>query len=105
MINDLLVSLSPRIDHARVVALIQKSNNLPLIKPYLISAQQTNNPAINAAYNDLLIETEDYKSLRDSIDNFNNIDHLGLAQRLEKHELMEFRRIAALLYKVLLIIL
>ncbi len=40
MINDLLVSLTPRIDHTRVVQLFQKSNNLPLIKPYLISVQK-----------------------------------------------------------------
>nr|KAJ3422166.1 hypothetical protein HK105_000871 [Polyrhizophydium stewartii] len=95
MINDLLVVLTPRIDHTRVVQLFQKTNNLPLIKPYLISAQQANNAAINTAYNDLLIEEEDFKSLRDSIENFDNFDNLALAQRLEKHELLEFRRIAA----------
>ena len=52
---------------------------------------------MNTAYNDLLLEEEDYKSLRDSMDHFDNI---ALAQRLEKHELLEFRRIAAHLYKV-----
>ncbi|KAJ3163550.1 hypothetical protein HDU86_000131 [Geranomyces michiganensis] len=98
-ITDLLTVLTPRIDHTRVVQMFQKSNNLPLIKPYLISVQQANNQAVNTAYNDLLIEEEDYKSLRDSIDNFDNFDNLALAQRLEKHELLEFRRIAAHLYK------
>ncbi|KAJ3329008.1 hypothetical protein HDU76_008837 [Blyttiomyces sp. JEL0837] len=87
------------IDHTRVVQMFQKSNNLPLIKPYLIAVQQANNQAVNNAYNDLLIEEEDYKSLRDSIDHFDNFDAIGLAQRLEKHELLEFRRIAAHLYK------
>lgn len=52
------------------------------------------------AYNDLLIEEQDTKALRDSIDHFDNFDNLALAQRLEKHELVEFRRIAAVLYKV-----
>jgi clathrin heavy chain len=37
--------------------------------------------------------------LRTSIDAFDNFDTIVLAQRLEKHELIEFRRIAAYLYK------
>ncbi|KAI8818504.1 uncharacterized protein EV422DRAFT_537294 [Fimicolochytrium jonesii] len=99
LINDLLTVLTPRVDHTRVVQMFQKGNNLPLIKPYLISVQQANNQAVNTAYNDLLIEEEDYKSLRDSIDNFDSFDNIALAQRLEKHELLEFRRISAHLYK------
>ena len=55
---------------------------------------------MNDAYNDLLIEEEDYKTLRDSIDSFDNFNNVNLAQRLEKHELLEFRRLAAHLYKV-----
>ncbi|CAG8591960.1 6823_t:CDS:10 [Funneliformis caledonium] len=99
LLNDLLVVLTPRIDHTRVVQMFKKSDNLPLIKSYLISVQETNNEAVNNAYNDILIEEEDYKSLRDSIDNFDRFDNIDLAQRLEKHELLEFRRIAAHLYK------
>jgi hypothetical protein len=56
--------------------------------------------AVNDAYNDLLIEEEDYKTLRDSIDSFDNFDSIGLAWRLEPHTLLEFRRLAAHLYKV-----
>jgi len=82
-----------------VVSIFEKSDNIPLIKSYLISVQQVNNKAVNTAYNDLLIEEEDYKSLRDSIDHFDNFDNIALAQRLEKHELLEFRRIAAHLFK------
>ncbi|KAJ3294084.1 hypothetical protein HK104_003936 [Borealophlyctis nickersoniae] len=99
LINDLLTVMTPRVDHTRVVQMFQKTNNLPLIKPYLIAVQQANNQAVNNAYNELLIEEEDYKSLRDSIDHFDHFDNLALAQRLEKHELLEFRRIAAHLYK------
>ncbi|CAG8432851.1 7339_t:CDS:10 [Diversispora eburnea] len=99
LLNDLLAVLTPRIDHTRVVQMFQKSDNLPLIKSYLISVQETNNEAVNIAYNDILIEEEDYKSLRDSIDSFDRFDNIKLAQRLEKHELLEFRRIAAHLYK------
>lgn len=46
-----------------------------------------------------MIEDEDYKTLRDSTDSQDAFDLLGLAARLEKHELLEFRRLAAHLYK------
>lgn len=49
--------------------------------------------------NGLLIDEEDYQGLRTSIDAFDNFDTISLAQRMEKHELIEFRRIAAYLYK------
>ncbi|KAH8116430.1 clathrin heavy chain [Phellopilus nigrolimitatus] len=99
LLNDLLTVLSPRIEHTRVVRLFQRSDNVPLIKPYLIAVQRLNVEAVNEAYNDLLIEEEDYKTLRDSIDSFDNFNNLQLAKRLEKHELLEFRRLAAHLYK------
>lgn len=102
LLTDLLTVLTPIIDHTRVVRMFQRddNDNVPLIKSYLISVQQHNIEAVNDAYNDLLIEEEDYKTLRDSIDNFDNFDNLKLAARLEKHELLEFRRLAAHLYKV-----
>jgi len=100
LINDLLTALVSKVDQNRVVSMFQKSDNLPLIRPYLVSVQHINNPAVNNAYNELLIEEEDYKTLRDSIDNFDAFDNVGLAQKLEKHELLEFRRISAHLYKV-----
>lgn len=99
LITDLLQALIPRIDVSRVVRMFQKSDNLPMIKPFLVSVQEQNLSAVNNAYHDLLIEEEDYKSLRDSVDNFDKYDPLDLAQRLEKHELIFFRQIAAHLYK------
>lgn len=39
------------------------------------------------------------QALRTSIDAYDNFDNITLAQRLEKHELIEFRRIAAYLFK------
>lgn len=72
---------------------------MQLVKPYLRSVQSLNNKAINEALNGLLIDEEDYQGLRTSIDAFDNFDNIGLAQKLEKHELTEFRRIAAYLYK------
>lgn len=102
LITDLLTVLALRIDHTRVVKMFssEDNDNVPLIKSYLIAVQQRNIEAVNDAFNDLLIEEEDYKTLRDSIDSFDNFDNLKLARRLEKHELLEFRRLAAHLYKV-----
>jgi len=74
-------------------------DHIPLIRAYLIAVQHLNIEAVNDAYNDLLIEEEDYKTLRDSIDSFDNFNNIGLAQRLETHGLLEFRRLAAHLYK------
>jgi len=47
----------------------------------------------------LLIEEEDWQGLRTSIDAYDNFDNIALAQQLEGHPLIEFRRIAAYLFK------
>ncbi|XP_040859504.1 clathrin heavy chain 2 [Ochotona curzoniae] len=99
LINDLLLVLSPRMDHTRTVGFFSKVGHLPLVKPYLQSVQSHNNKSVNEALNHLLTEEEDYQGLRASIDAYDNFDNIGLAQRLEKHQLIEFRRIAAYLYK------
>jgi len=99
LLTDLLTALIPRIDHARVVRMFRQIDHIPLIRAYLIAVQHLNIEAVNDAYNDLLIEEEDYKTLRDSIDSFDNFNNISLAQRLERHELLEFRRLAAHLYK------
>ncbi|CAB1322090.1 unnamed protein product [Coregonus sp. 'balchen'] len=65
----------------------------------ILSVQSHNNKGVNEALNNLLTDEEDYQGLRASIDAYDNFDTFGLAQRLEKHELIEFRRIAAYLYK------
>ncbi len=39
------------------------------------------------------------QALRESVTTYDNFDQLSLAAKLEKHDLMEFRRIAALIYK------
>jgi len=101
LLNDLLTVLVKRIDHARVVRMFKKHDhdNVPLIRSYLISVQPQNLEAVNDAYNDLLIEEEDYDTLRVSIDAYDNFDALALASRLKDHELLEFRRLAAHLYR------
>ncbi|KAI0641858.1 clathrin heavy chain [Trametes meyenii] len=99
LLTDLLSVLIPRIDHGRVVRMFQQIDHIPLIRSYLIAVQHLNIEAVNDAYNNLLIEEEDYKTLRDSIDSFDNFNNMKLARELEKHELLEFRRLAAHLYK------
>lgn len=101
LLTDLLTVLTPRIDHTRVVRMFnhQDNDNLPLIKPYLVSVQHLNIEAVNDAYNNVLIDEEDYNTLRDSIDSFDRFDPIVLASKLEKHPLLEFRRLAAHLYK------
>ncbi|KAL1972352.1 hypothetical protein VTN31DRAFT_6766 [Thermomyces dupontii] len=99
LLTDLLQVLTPRIDVSRVVRIFQASDNIPLIKPFLLSVQHQNKRAVNDAVNDLLIEEEDYKTLRDSVENYDNYDAVELAQRLEKHDLVFFRQIAANIYR------
>ncbi|KAI9701356.1 MAG: hypothetical protein M1820_006578 [Bogoriella megaspora] len=99
LLTDLLQALTPRIDVNRVVRMFEKSDNIPLIKPFLLNVQSQNKKAVNNAINDLLIEEEDYKTLRDSVENYDNYDPVDLAQRLEKHELVFFRQIAANIYR------
>jgi len=99
LLTDLLQGLTARIDVNRVVRMFQKSDNLPLIKPFLLNVQTQNKRVVNEAINDLLIEEEDYKTLRDSVENYDNYEPVELASRLEKHDLVFFRQIAASIYR------
>lgn len=99
LLTDLLQALTPRIDVNRVVKMFEKSDNIPIIKPFLLNVQSQNKRSVNNAIHDLLIEEEDYKTLRDSVENQDNFDAVELAQRLEKHDLVFFRQIAAQIYR------
>ena len=99
LLTDLLQALAPRVDTNRVVRLFEKSDNLPLIKSFLLNVQSQNKRIVNDAINDLLIEEEDHKTLKDSVENFDNYDPVALASRLEKHDLVFFRQIAAQIYR------
>merc|ERR1711976_245553 len=98
-VNSLLNTIAAKVDHARVVQQVRKSGHLPLILPYLKQVQQHNIATVNEAINEIYVEAEQYEELRSSIEDFENIDQIALAQKLEKHELMEMRRISALVYK------
>jgi len=96
---DLLKVVKGRLDNARVVADIGKRKQLPLIREYLEEVQEGNVKQVNNALNNLYVEEGLEEKLRDSINNFDAFDQLGLAQTLEKHESLEFRRIAAAIYR------
>lgn len=99
LLTDLLQSLTARVDVSRVVRMFEKSDNIPLIKPFLLSVQNQNKKAVNKAIHDILIEEEDYKTLRDSVEHYDSYDPVDLAARLEQHELVFFRQIAASIYR------
>merc|ERR1711920_725784 len=98
-VNSLLNTIAAKVDHARVVQQVRKAGHLPLILPYLKQVQQHNVVSVNEAINEIYAEGEQYEELRQSLEDFDNIDQIGLAQKLENHELLEMRRISALVYK------
>lgn len=56
--------LESRVDHTRVVLLLRKTDNLPLVKDYLLSVQKTNLAAVNEAVNELLVEEDNFEVRR-----------------------------------------
>lgn len=46
---------------------MKKAGYLPLIAPFLKTAQNVNNKEVNEALNEIYFETEDYTSLRESV--------------------------------------
>jgi clathrin heavy chain len=99
LLTDLLQALTARIDVNRVVKIFKTSDNIPMIKPFLLNVQSQNKRSVNDAIHEILIEEEDHKTLKDSVENYDNYDAMNLAQRLEKHELVFFRQIAAQIYR------
>lgn len=99
LLADLMRALELRLDAARTVDMFRKEGKLPLIREYLANVQGGNLADVNEALNELLIEEEDFDGLRASITAHDNFDQVALASRLERHELLEFRRLAAFVYK------
>ena len=99
LLSDVLLENEKKLDHSRVVSKVKNAEHLPLIQSYLVHVQHSDLPVVNEAINDLYILEENHRALRGSIEDHSSFDQMGLAVRLQKHELLEFRRIAALLYK------
>jgi len=100
-LGKLLSVLQPSLDPARVVQQLRRTDNLELITDYIKSVQKQgeNIAVVNEAVNEICVDEEDYEGLRESVTEHDNFDQLDLAQKIEKNELLEFRRIAAMLYK------
>merc|ERR1712166_450374 len=99
-LNDLLMELHQQLDHIKVVSLVKNAGALPLIKKYLLYVQTGNTLAVNEALNNMYLEEDNYTGLRESIDTYDQFDQTALAIALENHELLEFRRISAQLFKL-----
>eukprot|EP01092_Planopodium_desertum_P009475 TRINITY_DN4059_c0_g3_i1.p1 TRINITY_DN4059_c0_g3~~TRINITY_DN4059_c0_g3_i1.p1 ORF type:complete len:641 (+),score=191.85 TRINITY_DN4059_c0_g3_i1:82-1923(+) len=99
LLQQQLIKTDNKPDPVRVVALVRGAGHLPLIKPYLIAVQEEDIAEVNEALNEILVDEEDFKGLRISINAHSNFDQIKLAKQLREHSLLEFRRISAELYK------
>merc|ERR1719217_1123977 len=99
MLNDLLAVMAQRVDHVRVISQMRKAQHMPLVKPYLLSTQPLNIKEVNDALYELYVQEEDHESLAAGVVEFENFDSIEMAQLCEKHGLLQFRRIGAMLYK------
>lgn len=98
--DDLLNSLATRIDASRVVKLVRKLQQLPIIYRFLQNVQSSNQAAVNDALNELFVEEGNFRDLRVSIETYHEFDWQKLASSTENHAQLEFRRIAATLYRL-----
>eukprot|EP01059_Diplonema_ambulator_P010280 TRINITY_DN2028_c4_g1_i1.p1 TRINITY_DN2028_c4_g1~~TRINITY_DN2028_c4_g1_i1.p1 ORF type:complete len:1651 (+),score=569.89 TRINITY_DN2028_c4_g1_i1:144-4955(+) len=98
LLGDFLYAVSNRVNPERVVLTVHRLGSVALVKDWLVSVQKVNNKIVNEAVNQLLIEEEDYESLRESLQNFTNFDRHGLCSVLASHSLMEMRRVASWLH-------
>jgi clathrin heavy chain len=99
MLNDLLSIMTQRVDHVRVIQQLRKAQHIPLVKPYLLATQTMNIKEVNDALYELYVQDEDHESLAAAVVEFTNFDAIEMAQQCEKHGLLQFRRIGAMLYK------
>lgn len=99
LLNDLLSAMGPRADFSRVVQIFQKFGHLPLIKQTLFNNPQLSNAVVNNALIELLIEEENIDQLTEIIERTDAFDQISVAARLEKHEILDFRRLGAYLYR------
>jgi clathrin heavy chain len=99
LLNDLLKLITAKIDLSRCVTVMKKTGYIALIEPFLRSVQGQNIAAVNEALNEIYLEKQDYSSLRNSIKDHDSFESIQLASELETHQLLDCRRISALLYR------
>jgi clathrin heavy chain len=92
--------MAPKIDHVRVIQQLRKAGHIPLVKPYLLATQPMNIKEVNDALYSLYVEEQDHESLAAAVVEYTNFDAIEMAQQCEKMELLQFRRIGAMLYRI-----
>merc|ERR1712021_307001 len=97
----LMEVMEEHVDHSRVVSQLRRTGDwsLQIGQVYMKAVQGADLSAVNEVLNEIFIEDEDYEALRKSIDRFKNFNMIALAQKLATHELLEFRRISAYVYR------
>lgn len=98
-VNDLLTRVGTRIDPTRIVELLRQRNLLFLAKGYLKAVQPLHSAMVNAAINELLLAEEDLEALKTSLAVSDKYDAAALAGKLAAHPKLEFRRLAAQIYR------
>merc|ERR1712232_479909 len=63
------------------------------------NTQPLNIKEVNDALYELYVQEEDHEALKVGVSEFTNFDAIEMAQMCEKHALLDFRRIGAVLYK------
>jgi len=99
LLCDLLKLISQKLDLTRTVSTLRKTGHIALITSFLESVQSQNISAVNEALNEIYLDNQDFEKLRQSIKEYDSFESVDLAGGLENHELLECRRIAALLYR------
>jgi len=96
---DLLAVMAQRVDHVRVIAQMRKAGHVALVKNYLLATQPLNVKEVNDTLYELYVQEEDHEALAAGVVEWTNFDAVEMAHLCEKHELLQFRRIGAMLYK------
>jgi clathrin heavy chain len=99
LLTDLLKLIGAKIDLTKCVSVMKKTGYIALIEPFLRGVQSQNIAAVNEALNEIYLEKQDYSSLRASISEHDTFESIQLASELENHNLLDCRRISALLYR------
>ena len=66
----------------------------------MLATQTMNIKEVNDALYELYVQEEDHEALAAAVVEFTNFDHIEMAQQCEKHGLLQFRRIGAMLYRI-----
>lgn len=99
LLEDFLNLVSSKIDPSRIISMLGDKKSISLIKGYLEFIQKLDSKIVNETLNSIYIEEGLYDSLANSVEKYQNFDMIKMAELLENHELIEFRRVANLIYK------